>query len=469
MPVIEKARRVKEGMRTGRPAARSAWQRVAAVVLFGAYFGAFAATYKLAVSPLYAYEGLSDRAIPASHWLMLALLAVSPVLVMDLEFRRASAITSWLIYMSLIIPCCVVPALAMDSDPTESMWVSFSVVANFIAFEMMRARPLFRLRSLPELPSTVRVLVPAVTLALTLLVFRWNGFKIDMELGSAMYDRRAAASEIIPTEVLSAYLLATLMGAGIPFAIADGMSRRRLFPSFVGLFSIVVIVSFNGTRSMLLFPILCAIGIWVITRPRFPWLHLLGIFAALPVVSILSGSSVLLGLTLERLQCLPAQLTVIYYQFAGATPSLLLRDTSILRWIGFDNPLHQDLPHYIGSVFFSGASVNANANIWASAQVELKVAGPIIVSLLAGIILRLLDSIVAAKGTRHAKLVAAGLCSYWALTWSNSALQTSLLSNGIIAGMLLLLILPSGRRRPQVMRQRPVLNPASKSLSSELI
>ena len=285
-----------------------------------------------------------------------------------------------------------------------------------------------------------------MTLAATLLVFAWNGFRIDLELGSAMYDRRAAASELVHTETVSAYFLATLMGVGMPFAIADGMSRRRLLPFLVGLFSIIVIVSFNGTRSTLLFPVLCAIGIWVVSRPRLGWLHLLGVFVSLPVLSTLTGSIYLLGITLERMQCLPAQLTAIYYEFARTTTPLLLRDMGILSWLGFNNPLGKDLPHFIGSAFYGGDTVNANANIWASAQVELSIAGPIIASLLAGLILRLLDSIIAAKGTRQAMLVGAGLCTHWALTWSNAALQTSLLSNGIVAGMVLILILPAQGR-----------------------
>jgi hypothetical protein len=422
------------------------WQRVAAVLLCGAYFGLFVGTYKFAVAPVYAYSGLVDRPLPLWCWLVLVLLVAAPVLFMDLEFRRASAIAAWLLYLFLIVPCCVVPELTTDGSPVESLWVTVSIVGSFIIFEMMRARPLFRIPKLPEFEFNVIALVPVLVLIFSVVVLSWNGYSFDLQLGEAMNDRRLAAREIVQAESFQAYAVSTLVGAGLPFVVAMAIVRRSLYIAFIALFSIAVVVSFDGTRSTLLFPLLCALSIWVVTRRRGAWLHLLGGFASLPVASVLSGSISMLSLMVVRMQCVPARLTAIYYGFAAESPPLLLRDVALYSWIGGDNPLGQGLPRYIGTTFLHNASQNANANMWAHGQVELRILGPILVSLIAGAILRLLDSIVALKGTRLAWLLAAGLCTYWALVWGNGALQTSLFSNGVIVGLLLISMLPVSNR-----------------------
>ena len=147
---------------------------------------------------------------------------------------------------------------------------------------------------------------------------------------------------------------------------------------------------------------------------------------------------------LERTLLLPAQLTVYYFQHAHENPPLLFRDMNIINAIGIRNPLGAAVPQMIGSVFFNNDQENANANLWAHGQVELPFAGPLIATVVAAMLLRLLDGIVADKGTDEVRFLGVALCGSWAITWCNCAIQTSIITNGIAPAMLFLLIAAPG-------------------------
>lgn len=417
-------------------------ERLAIALLIAVYYGILVAIYKLVICRIYSYEGLVDRPLPGLCWVILALLAISPALVIDVKFRRPSVIVSWIMYLTLVVPCCYIPALTMSEEPVNTLWVSVSIVVNFIIFELLRSRDLFKLPAIPGSQVAVRITIPVVVLVFCFLLFAMSGFRIDMTLGAAMYERRAEAAQQLQTFWLSGYMLSILVGVGIPFVFGYAIGNRRLFSAFVGVVSIVAVVSFNGTRSTLLFPFLCFGSIWAFTRKRLKWLYLLGGLTFISVSVLFSGSLGLIGVVHERMLSLPAQLTGMYYDLASTSPPLVFRDLAIVQLVGVRNPLGLDLPHYVATTYLHSPGENANANLWASAEVEWAVFGPLIATVLAALIARLLDSIVAIKNTQEAQLIGVGVCSYWALTWSNGALHTSILSNGVGVAMLLMFVVP---------------------------
>src|SRR5438094_3776414 len=216
-----------EGAQSRRPIAsshnskrRQSVERLVAIAACGLYVAIFITAYRTLVAPVYAYSGLSDRSLPDWCWAFLVILAVAPAVFLDLTFQRVSSLTAWLLYLILVVPCCVVPALATDSDPGDAATIAASVVMSFSVFELMRSRRPFRLPALSFKFDVVEMIVPALVLFGSFLLLRASGYRFDLQLGDAMYDRRMVAREAVQGEGLQAYALSTLMGAGLPFVVA---------------------------------------------------------------------------------------------------------------------------------------------------------------------------------------------------------------------------------------------------------
>jgi hypothetical protein len=99
-------------------------------------------------------------------------------------------------------------------------------------------------------------------------------------------------------------------------------------------------------------------------------------------------------------------------------------------------------PRLIGLLYFDNVELNANANIFASAFVELGGIGMLLASAGAGIVLGLFRGAPGVGTTRLAALGAVWCCCIW----SQQALHTSLLSGGVILFAILVLLGGEGSR-----------------------
>lgn len=427
----------------------SVQQRAFSAFLCLVFFFSLAYIYVQFVSPLYGYEGLVSRDLSLGTWVLLCIMAISPAFTMDLNFSRPSTAATWFMYLSLIVPCSFIPEMTMGDNQSGALFTTTTIVLNFHIFEYVRTRKLIRLRPIVGFDRLLSVWFPILVLIGSVLLLAWNGMKIDLDVGATMYQRRLAARDTMAGGTLVAYLFSSFTAIAVPFTTGEAIATRKILPSLAAASSVIAVVSIAAERSVLFLPALCGMLVWIATRKRNRWLYIVGAFTLLCFVVGISGIEFFEGLLLERLISLPADLSGDYFHFASTTPPVFFRDMGLLSWIGISNPLGADLPRVIGRIYLHSDTVNANGNIWASAAVEIPYLGPILASVVAGTFLRLFDSIVATKASKEANVVAISVVSAWALVWSNSAIQTSLITNGVIGGTLLMLLIPRGDQAPQ--------------------
>ena len=427
------------------PAGPRQVRRPVVVIICAGYYFLFVAAYAFLVVPAHFYEGLVVGILPIWGWALMATLGILPAFFLDTRCDRLSSLTAWILYFATVVPCCVVPELIGSYDLKSSLRVSAIVVASLLVLEIARRRPLFPVPSSEGSARIYTVIVPLFVLAVSLAMNYSDNFRISLSLDESLYEHRLEAREIVQEGTISGYLVSTFMGTGLPIIIGEAIFWRSIGLGATALFGVISVMSFNGTKSALFSPVLCGYAIWMVTRRRRGWwFHILIAHVALVLAAL--GSSVILTLGIYREQSLPAQITSYYFDLADRMPPLLFRDSGVAQWFGISNPLGQDLGRYIGQEYFLSEENNANTNIWASAQAEIPYLGPFVASLVAGTLLRLLDSLVHKKKSRRAATVGAALCAIWALTWSNVALQTSLLSNGVLASLLLVYMIPTQER-----------------------
>jgi hypothetical protein len=422
-------------------------KRLGLITVSIAYFYAFVLSYQQMIALLYGYQFFYVRQVPAWYWLTMGTLAVLPTTILDIGFDRVSSLVTWVIYFATVVPCCVVPEMINDGPLMVPLECSLVIVSSFMLLEFVRKGPLFRFRSFHGYEYLCKILLPAVVIAAGITMMYWDNFRLDIKIGADNYLHRFEARDIVQSESASGYLLSIFGSTALPMVIGDAIALRSVPLGGIALFGAITTMSFKGGKAEFFAPIICGIAIWVATRQRRAWWsYILAGHVLLLIVSALElfilGTPWMLALGPVREQAVPAKLTAYYFDFAERNPPLLLRDSSIMRAMGARNPLGQDLPRFVGEQYDLVEGQNANANIWASAQVELPYIGPVLASILAGFMLRLLDSIVAMKGSRRAWILGASLCAVWSLAWSNGAIQTTLLSNGIVTGLLFLYLLP---------------------------
>ena len=135
----------------------------------------------------------------------------------------------------------------------------------------------------------------------------------------------------------------------------------------------------------------------------------------------------------------PGLLTTYYWEYFSSNPYFMMTDSIIGTFLPFGPLYNYPKARLIGYEYFNNIESNANANIWASGFADFGYPGMIMVSILAALILKVVDSL----GYKE-KFVFASACSAAiGLGWVNGALHTSLLTNGVLGLILALWLYPS--------------------------
>jgi hypothetical protein len=162
-----------------------------------------------------------------------------------------------------------------------------------------------------------------------------------------------------------------------------------------------------------------------------------GMIIAAALLDIAFGSIVFTSLFVRRLLVTPGLLTGDYFQFFSQYPQMLLSH-SILK--GFITNPYGSLspPFLIGGTYFHNASDSANANLWADAFANFGPAGVVVFSAILGVILWTFDSMT----QKSSLLLASLMLALPVFTLSNSGLLTTLLTHGLLVGVVAASFLP---------------------------
>lgn len=397
---------------------------------------------------MYTEIGLVVRPPSTSYGFLAFCLAMAPAGVLPLGVSKPSDVALYFMYLTVIVPFSFVPYHVLAEEPLRIFAFTSYLTGLFCGLVVYCRGDAWKIPSLRLDTQTVLYLLCAVNALLVLVVAGTSDFRYDLSFASH-YDRRMMAREAVSGGSLQAYSIATLSGAVAPLLVSAGYLWKKPLALGSGILGLMTIFAFSGTKTDLFAPVFLAGVYCLMLLPDH----------RRPLAVVLAASSLLLAslgqffLTdrydlsvyfCRRTLFVPALLTSFYWDFFSQNPHIYYAD-SFLRWL-MRSPYDLQMARTIGVTYFGSHEANANANIWASSFGHVGYLGMALTTLVFGILLRILNSVSSAGDKRLACM----LTAQFALVWSHGALETSILTNGVGASIVLLWAIshPRGNDEP---------------------
>jgi hypothetical protein len=418
-------------------------RRVLLILLAFAYAYLLNLDYSLVESPLNPDTGFTINTPPLLFLIAGYIMAAIPALWMPTEIRAPSQVAYWWLYVVVYIPSMFVPYNVLSSKPGDVIFLPLALLAIFGLLGAFYALPAIGLPKIAVNQKTFDLVWGALLGLLIVALAATHGFSPDVSFAD-VYKTRFEARESLPGGSLLSYTAALLYGAFVPVSLAIGLGEKKKSYVVMGIIAAGATFSLSAMKTVIYLPFLL-LGVRMALR-RFP-AH----FGA----SILVGAMLLLTLSMieylgwgtsnfssygsRRALFVPAQLTAYYWQYYSDTSLAMFSNGIIGQIVGTDSPA--GMGETIGRVYFWNSQNNAGANIWASGFGDFSYLGMAAVTVVLGVIFRMIDGLATKAGFLTACLVSAFLGTVWA----EQGLQTSFLSSGVLACLVALYFLSDAR------------------------
>lgn len=416
------------------------------LVIFGCivYLATLVVLYVLVISPTYSYYTFTYTEPPWLLFVTTCVIGLLPSLWLPADITRPSQVASWLLYLFVVLPSCIIPLFTLDRlNPLEILSISGVVVSSFVIMGFVSRLPIKRFGR-HRLHSRIFWGVFGM-ITLVLLVQFLIGFGSRLRLVSFLevYDLRAEfVDAIATTNSFIGYSISWMTYVIGPAFLALGMIRRNLLFLVLGVVIEFLVYSAAGFR---IAPMVILLVVGLIVLLRFFGSSRLGIaivwtFVGLVVLCIAIGlifeNAYIPFLLVGRPILMPGLLTGFYYEFFSLNPKAML-GYSIFRGV-FAYPYDLLPPNLIGIAYFQNPATFANASIWADSYANFGFIGMYVFAALLGGVLWFFDS-VTNEGNFVLSCALMGVCGF---VFANSAFLTTLLTHGIWLMMALLLLVP---------------------------
>jgi hypothetical protein len=414
------------------------------MLLFGlgiTYFGALIFCYVRFISPVYEYAGLTYRVLPIWCWFVAVSLALVPLLWMPIEYRRPSDFASILLYVCVVGPSCIFPFLILNETPEEILPLPISFVLAYGLFDFIRRGRRRRVNRIVISFPAYAFFLSVLLVVLSILAFSIAGFKLNLSFAD-VYERRMIARETVPTESLLAYATQFLGTIFVPLALIIGMLKKKWTLVLLAVLGTLANFSLNGSKYVMFAPVALTAIVFIAENRRGKaglWiLALMGMVVLLGLAETLVVQTSAISETITRRQLMmPAQLTSYYWEYFSSHPFVFLRDSIFGKLAGFSSTVYT--PMLIGHEYFlKNWTTNANAHIWGNAYAQFGYFGIALASIVGGSIMRIVDDL--ARPARFS--FASGVCAMIGMAWTNTALHTSFLSDGVLGLVIALYLSP---------------------------
>jgi hypothetical protein len=424
-------------------------ERTLAILACSLYFISLNWSYLEVDSVLYSGQGFLYTNSPFKVFAMAFVMAVLPSFWLPVELRSPSQVCYWLIYLCVVVPTMFLPYHVLTYQSlSEIFLLPASVLAMFAVLGISYRFPTFRL-SRPNVDQNVVIgLMTVLAIALIVLVTYVSGFQLTLSLEDA-YERRFDAREAVVGGSFRAYAVATLSHSLGPLLVAIGYVRRSIITFAVGITGAICIFALAGTKTDIATPLYLLGMLVLVSRYRRVFGIAVAVAASLLVITSVAQYLITyrndISVYFVRRQIFgPGLLTCFYWDFFSYGDYVYFSDSFLRPFI----PRQYDLQtaRLIGEAYFGNAENNANANVWASGFANVGYTGMFIFTILLGTIFRLIDGLA-----KHSDFFVTSLmCGMFGLTWTNGALQTSMLSNGIVVSLAAIYFLQPVQRRPSM-------------------
>lgn len=290
-----------------------------------------------------------------------------------------------------------------------------------------------------KIPHSIRYLSIGL-FSILILLFMWgNDFHFDLSLISEG-ERRLAARHL--PFAFFGYLISLGQSLLTVYATYFFLVERRIIWIALLVLSSLAIFSFDGTKSTLLVPILLLLSFTVMKRYSLTVIYIFVVVLFVIALAELKffHSNMIDNYLVRRIFSVPGLVNIIYWDFFSHHDKVFLTD-SILKYL--ISPVYILSPQFlIGVKYFDDVTASVNTGIWMNWYAQFGFFGVIIVSILAGIVLSVVDTFTTGRHLLLGSLV----CVYLGYIWAAQAFHTSFLSGGVLY-LLLSLILFTRRGR----------------------
>jgi hypothetical protein len=388
----------------------------------------FSFIYKQIISPRYLDYGLYYHALSMEEYMAVFLCSFIPLLFLPKAINRPSDVAIWILYLISYLSTIFIRFYVTDRSFTDTILFFFIMLLLLIITNFSRYHP-FTLKFDDLLQKGVRngkyISFVLFSLIVLYLVFLTKGsIRFDF---SDVYERRLAAREV--TLFLHGYIIAFSRSVLTVFSLYLFMVHKKTIFGIILLSSMVLIFSFDGTKTALLVPVLLGFFVLFIKlTSKKTWLFFIAIillFLAAIAEFTLNHSSIINDYLVRRIFAIPGLLNSIYWDFFSINDKVLMTDS--LGKILIEPRYEVPTPYIIGEILFPGKETNANTGVWLGAFAHFGIAGMIAVSALCGFLLGLIDSLT----KEHFFILGSLICLYIGLNWTEQMIHTSMLSGGI--------------------------------------
>lgn len=407
------------------------------IVLFTIYFFLFNFVYTLQISPQYYYMGLTNN--DNSFIFFSFIISIFHILWLPDKIKKPSSITFWFLYLFLIFPLNQVIFLVSKSSNNFDQ-VLFLLYINFLFYFLYLITSktgYLRLISVKYKFDLFKYQIPILTFLFSVGVFYLGGFNIDISLDT-IYDRRLASRDLKSSFFLVGYFEGLLYGVFLPLLVVYSVKKKSIINFFVIIFSVLAVFSLKGSKGVVFSPFFLILVYIIVSRGMRLGRTLLILFIVLVSCSLIEfflfDTSLISSIVIRRKLVVPSQLTVYYWEFFSNNPFVFMKDGIFGDLLPFESNYTLKRARIIGSNYFQMDS-NANANIWATAFADFGYIGMFVTTIITSYILKILDRL----GKSHFILTCCS-CAYIAVVWSEGALYTSFLTNGLLFILLILWI-----------------------------
>ncbi|NQV56194.1 MAG: hypothetical protein HQ503_10085 [Rhodospirillales bacterium] len=398
--------------------------------------------YSERISPIFSYMGHVDLKPLWPTLVFGFVMAVFPTIWSKLEQPRVSSSMYWLIYLTVYIPACIIPAHSIEL--WDSGYFLFTIVLTLNMYVLHRFTELPQLK-LPQ----VRRLSPLTFYSALLSISVVTGFYVlnvtGLQFGilsnlNAAYAARELVSVRTQDYGNIGYLINFLGFAVAPFMMAVFIIRRQWIGLIVVFtFEFILLLASNakafiGIAFLIIFLAILSNTSMKNVTGRMLYLTVVFVWGIL-TYSVAKNDITIMSISVQRILVVPGLLTGYYYDFFRENEFLLLSHSVLSSLLS--NPYYIPHQEVIGALHMNRGAW-ANANFFADGYANFGLIGSFLATLALGFIFRLLDAVATRQSPRLTLLSIAGIMP----AISNTGVLTVILSNGLLAVLALLFFAP---------------------------
>ncbi len=259
-------------------------------------------------------------------------------------------------------------------------------------------------------------------------------FRMNFDIGR-VYEFRTEFSQSLDVGIF-AYLNLWTQKIFTPFLLAVGLHRKNWMIVAFCIGMHILYFGLTQHRQHLFVPALVFFA-WYVYKKQWPFTYgliLSGVFVLFSTILIMGLDLKVLGaLIIRRAFFVAASVTEGWVHYFSENPYVYFSDNILSSFLATEYT-NQSLPMYVGDRILPGLDLAYNAGIVATGFAQLGALGVVIYALIMGFYLRAINSLI--RNGVPAFIPAAILFLPVRTAWAASDLFASLLSHGLIVGLL---------------------------------